>query len=321
MGNFPNITHLIIASENFTQLPALNVKLEKLKKLDASHNKITELNKSLSFFKHTPNIGGVDLSSNNLTNLDYHVISQLQNLASLNLSDNQIITIDMSINIKNSIQYAHFDKLLNFDISHNRLTSADKVIEMIGTNLVILNISSNPIRKIDTLAFSKFGDLKELNLRHTNLTESNFNATKIEIFDESNNSIVLNGSMEYDLHPNNNQVVDICMIYKNLSNIERVFISNELQNKSKDQCKSGTTKLEEVEEEKLEEIPSIVVFGMILALIVFVILAFIAIKSDRKEKMRRQGNLSVIYRNDARDTVVSLVGLDDDKQLLMESYN
>lgn len=319
MGNFPNITHLIIASENFTQLPALNVKLQKLKKLDASHNKITELNKSISFFKHTPNIKGVDLSSNNLTNLDYHVISQLQNLASLNVSDNQIITIDMSININNSIQYAHFDKLLNFDISHNRLTSADKVIEMIGTKLVILNISSNPIRKIDTLAFSKFGDLKELNLRCTNLTESNFNATKIEIFDKSNNSIVLNGSMEYDLHPNNNQVVDICMIYKNLSNIERVFILNELQNQSKEQCKSGTTKLEE--EEKLEEIPSIVVFDMILALIVFVILAFIAIKSDRKEKMRRQENLSVIYRNDARDTVVSLVGLDDDKQLLMESYN
>lgn len=300
------------------QLPALNVELEKLEQLDASHNNITELDKSLSFFEYTPNIEGVDLSSNNLTNLDYHAITRLRNLTSLNVSYIRIITIDMSLNINNSIQYAYFDKLRDFDISHNRLTSADKVIEMIGTNLVILNISSNPIRKIDTVAFFKFNALKELNLRCTNLTELNFNATKIEIFDKSNNSVVLNGTIEYELYSNDSQVVDICTIYKNFSNIERVFISNESQNKSKEQCKSETTKHNE---DKLEEISTIVVFSMILALFLFAILAFIAITSDRKEKMRRLGNLSVIYRHDARGTVLSFVGLDDDKQLLMEPYN
>lgn len=316
MGNFSNITHLIIKSDNFVQLPTLNMELKKLEKLDASHNNITGLNKSLSFFEHTPNIEEVDLSSNSLTNLDYHAISRLRNLTSLNLSYNRIITIDMSININNSTQYAHFDKLRYFDISHNRLTSADKVIGMIGTNLDILNISSNPIQRIDTLAFSKFNALKELNLRCTNL---NLNETKIEIFDQSNNSIALNATMEYS---NNNQVLDICTLYKNLSKIERVFISNELQNKSKEQCESETTKHEEQTRgnpiDNHEEIPMIVVFGMILALFVFVIVAFIAIKSNQKGKIRRLGNLSVIYRHNARGTALSLVGLDDDKQPLME---
>lgn len=305
MENFSNITHLIIKSDNFVQLPTLNMELKKLEKLDASHNKITGLNTSLSFFEHTSNIEEVDLSSNSLTNLDYHAISRLRNLTRLNLSYNGIITIDLSINISNSIQYAHFDKLRYFDISHNRLTSADKVIEMIGTNLEILNISSNPIQKIeiDSSAFSKFKDLKELNL----------NATKIEIFYEYNNSIALNATMEYST---NSQVVDICTLYKNFSNIERVFISNELQNKSKEQSESETMKHKE--EDELEVAPMIVVFGMLLALFLFVIIAFIAIKSNQKGKIRRLGNLSVIYRNDARGTVLSLVGLDDDKQPLIE---
>lgn len=321
MQKISNITHLIIASDNFERLPALKVELKELKKLDASHNNITELNESSSFFEHTPNIEDVDLSSNNLTNVDYHAIYRLQNLTSLNLSCNQIITIEMSITINNSIQYARFDKLHDFDISHNQLTSADQVIEMNGTNLVILNLSSNPIQKIELQAFSKFSALKELNLCDTNLTELNFNATEIDILDEFNNSIVLNDTLEYE----------VCTIHKNLSNIERVFIPNKLENKSKEQSKSEKKRLEDktmqpptkkivpVDENKRDEITMRVVIGMILALVLFAILAFIVIKSDKKAKMRRQTNLSVVYRHDARGTVLSFVGLDDDKQLLMES--
>lgn len=146
--------------------------------LDISSNEISELNKDL--FKRTPNLASLNASKNNLTQIPQGFLSDAKNLTQLNLSCNEISEIgskaipsvqmlDLSnnhLNELNVVSFEGFDKLENLMLSHNSLSEIPPMITKTAHKLANMDLSFN---KIAYFQFPAAPNLTTLNLSHNKL--------------------------------------------------------------------------------------------------------------------------------------------------------
>ena len=143
----------------------------------------------------------LDLSDNQLTEIP-EVISNLSQLQSLNLSDNQLTEIPGAI--------ANLSQLQKLDLSHNRIREILDAITNF-TQLQYFGLSHNQIREIPE-AIAKLDQLDELNISHNQITELPNGITNI--------------SQLRFLNLDNNQIREIPEAIANLPQLDFLHLSD-----------------------------------------------------------------------------------------------
>lgn len=131
---FQNVKFLDISHSGFGSLNWFDLRLDGLEKINASHNKITEI--STGFFNKMPNLIEVDLSHNAIEKIESNLFEGAPKLQQIHLAHNKIP----------SLEGDHFGKMkdLKFlDLSNNSLTdvprafpdSEDLIVNMQNTKI------------------------------------------------------------------------------------------------------------------------------------------------------------------------------------------
>jgi len=131
-------------------------------------------NISSLFFRNVPNVQYLGLHDTSIRNIGSE-FKYLTNLQTLNLSRNQIETVDKDF-VKKGIKV--------LDLSNNKLT--DIVVEEGMDQLNVLNVSGN---QLDNLPINKFPNLIQLVANHNKFTEYSFNSTNLQSLDISQNQL------------------------------------------------------------------------------------------------------------------------------------
>lgn len=129
--------------------------LEKLFGISINNSKIEDYGK-LKELKYLTNL---EIFDNDLTDLSF--IKELSNIEYLSLSDNKIT--DLSV-----FNDASLDQLFSLNLSNNHIRSLDG-IKGLKDNLMMLDVSRNPLESIADLA--DFNELTELNLEKTSVDD------------------------------------------------------------------------------------------------------------------------------------------------------
>ena len=185
---FNNLKNLIFKNceldDNNTNL--LNhIITTNLEKLDLSFNNLHELN--IIFTEKTENLQNLDLSHNNIINLSQFAESKLNNLINLNLTYNNISDIECLG------KKTHFNNLEELNLSNNNISDINTLIENDKLiNLKKLNLNYNNISNVSSLSKNKLSNLIELDLsfnkiENIDFIELNSNLDNIEKIDLSNN--------------------------------------------------------------------------------------------------------------------------------------
>jgi len=157
LGNLTNLTNLVLKGNTLTCLPDSLGKLVKLKLLDVSKNLLTDipdisgleqlttLNLSLNKLTRFPDIGldkclkmsSMDLSVNDLKDIEMLESAHLELLAELNLSRNEIPALSPKIQ-------TNWPAIKKLDLAHNKLNALPALL---GDCLKLkeLNILNNPL--------------------------------------------------------------------------------------------------------------------------------------------------------------------------------
>jgi Leucine-rich repeat (LRR) protein len=178
IGNFKNLSRLILKSNSLISVPNEIGNLTILTTLDLNRNNLNEIPPAIGKLK---NLTKLDLGDNNLTLLPSE-IGSLKNLNVLNISKNHLISLPPEIQ--------NFSSLLELNLSNNDLVAVPMEIWNLK-NLSILKLNNNNL----TLLAPEFGNLlnlKELDLTNnqlTNIPKEIGNLKKLTILDLSNNDI------------------------------------------------------------------------------------------------------------------------------------
>ncbi|KAL4470234.1 hypothetical protein ABPG74_011845 [Tetrahymena malaccensis] len=238
------IEQLDISCNNIEDLTILSIC--KLKKLDASNNKIKQVHL-------IGEIDNLDLTNNQLSQLSLNEEEQnILKIKHLKAKKNQLVEIpqishknllklDVSYNQVKTIksQQQIYDILQNLDLSNNQIQSCDGLFQSISfPKLEILNLSSNFIESIEQ-NLDNFQNLKNLNLSKNSIDSIDILFTqpsRLEIIDLSFNNLV--SLTRQQINPQNN--IKILKLKKNtltdsslnklnnLSNLEILDISMNL---------------------------------------------------------------------------------------------
>lgn len=109
---------------------------------------------------HFPNLEILDLSLNELYELNNHFFEDLTNLTDLILNDNFIRIID-------SYTFSNLINLRNLELKNNDLHTIDRQLFAGLENVEIIDLSGNPILSIDNKAFDSCLSLKKIILEKT----------------------------------------------------------------------------------------------------------------------------------------------------------
>ncbi|KLU70754.1 MAG: hypothetical protein RHS_3431 [Robinsoniella sp. RHS] len=142
-------------SKNFTEKDA-----EKIKRLDASKDKIKNKIKTLKGIGKLKNLTKLDVSSNNIKSLSG--IENLFNLTSLYADHNQITNINPIKNLFN-IRYV--------SLNYNKISSLKSIEKL--TQLESLDVQINKIKKIPDL--NRYTSLSEIGLKYNKISEEELN--------------------------------------------------------------------------------------------------------------------------------------------------
>ena len=142
-------------NKNFTEKDA-----EKIKRLDASKDKIKNKIKTLKGIGKLKNLTKLDVSSNNIKSLSG--IENLFNLTSLYADHNQITNINPIKNLFN-IKYV--------SLNYNKISSLKSIEKL--TQLESLDVQINKIKKIPDL--NRYTSLSEIGLKYNKISEEELN--------------------------------------------------------------------------------------------------------------------------------------------------
>lgn len=156
--NTLDISHSRYGSLNFS---AWNV--GQLKKLNASHNQLTEIPKRL--FREAFKLSEIDFSYNKIRRIDANAFENATKLVTISLSHNNISLVDESA-------FRNLTNLESIDISGNGI----QTLEMMSNNRKLKSIfaSNNPLLSIDCHTFTKMGAVSVF-LTWKNVSELNTN--------------------------------------------------------------------------------------------------------------------------------------------------
>lgn len=177
-----------------------------LEQLDLSSNYLGQLtSNTFAKFLHLTHL---TLSNTNLSlaataSTGSNPFHQLTELIALDLSDNNLATINFSM------LSSTLSRLIAFNIANCHITNVLTVLEFLSPSLESLNLAFNPLQSINTRTFQRFINLKALNLSHTHLKQFEF-----AIFFHQNQLTVL------DLSYNRWNDVDFSLFIRKLQNME-----------------------------------------------------------------------------------------------------
>lgn len=139
---------------------------KKLKELRLEHNPIQRFDKNLLWLLlHLPSVL-ITTSSEHLKELDTSCLEQKLDI------DCQSADHDVVFRVaENELKFSKNDieGLIYLNISGNCLQNVPEVIELLGSSIETLDLSSNFVGNLSENSFNKFDNLKHLNLRNTNL--------------------------------------------------------------------------------------------------------------------------------------------------------
>lgn len=134
--------------------------LGNLQTLDFSRTNVRHFLRP-KIFESLVSLNRLDLSHNELTELDAGVFYGLNQLSSLDLSHNHLKTIPLLVNVPN---------LQHLKLRGNRITAiVDNSFEGLS-NLISLKFDDNPLSRIEETAFQPFSKLVTLSFRKSELT-------------------------------------------------------------------------------------------------------------------------------------------------------
>lgn len=136
-----------------------------LEVLDLSSNRIDGTLTS-DVLKNVSNVKKIDLSKNELRQIDAGAFSDLYKLNYLDLSVNKIEFLPDEL-------FQPLGALEVLSLAHNRLQQISSAHFTSTTNIVYLSLDSNQLEHIDTTAFNHLGNLQYLHLSQNRLTEFN----------------------------------------------------------------------------------------------------------------------------------------------------
>ena len=152
--------------------------------LDLSNNNISDLD--FGCLDTFTKLRKLDLSNNCLEYLDLHLFDRLGQLQELNLSYNNLSAITVSI-------FVQLGQLQNLYLNNNRISSLNKDVFRYNLELTTLDLSSNQIHSLPTYIFATLRSLRYLYLSNNFISEiADYvleNNLPLEVLDLSHNNI------------------------------------------------------------------------------------------------------------------------------------
>ena len=164
---------------------SFNFNLRNLRILDISYNNLSNINKNL--FNDLEHLEELNLNHNFISILSSETFIGLANLKDLNLSGNRLVDLDQNTFRPN------LESLVSLNLERNRLK---RIIEFLTPTLKKLNLSFNEIEEYDPNALQNLVDLDSLHLDNNRLERILSN-----LFPKSN-------QLQF-LHLNGNQINEI----------------------------------------------------------------------------------------------------------------
>ncbi len=230
-----NINNIKISNNTFTDLVIdghSNNKLKTLNNITISNTKhtIEHFNLEYGYISDLLNLHTINIINNNISNLGLFYYN-INNLQILNLNNNKINNIDsdtfsalpnlqvlnLSYNNIDKLDSNIFNRLYNLhtlNLNNNKINNIDSDTFNGCTNLQVLNLSSNNINKLDSNIFSGLYNLHILN----------FNNNKINNIDSNIFSALSNLKVLY-LSYNNINKLDL-NIFRGLYNLNQINLNN-----------------------------------------------------------------------------------------------
>lgn len=195
-----------------------------LRKLDLSRNVVGKLNATT--FNRLIELTSLNLSNTFLSLPETNPFQWLHRLTVLDLSSNNMENVNFSI------LSPTLNKLSEFSAANCQIKDASQVIQYLGASLTKLNLRGNNIRTLNPQSFQKLINLIDLNLRHTYLSSFDFRELlqqrNLQILDISDNELT-----EMDLRPrgllisvlDGDDLVKVERLQQYLPNLEYIGIS------------------------------------------------------------------------------------------------
>ncbi len=163
--SLPKLRKLHLTSESIDNVDLDSFKnlsfIEDLEVLMDRFEHKKELIESFNCFK-----GLNKLSTNGISSLEKKTLTTLGNFVNLKLRN---------LNDIHSLTFEHANKLVDLDLSTNKLKQIDACLFNSLINLETLNLSGNPLERIESLLFKNLTLLKKLNLNDCGLVEIDAN--------------------------------------------------------------------------------------------------------------------------------------------------
>lgn len=170
--------------------------LHDLEILDLSNNNFQKI--SDACFVNNPKMKQLNLKGTALKNFNFHMFSPETKLIDVQLPSNSIEKLDISClnsncHFKYFYEEDYFKNIQIFKASGNRGQNIPTLLEKIGTNVEIMDLSWNFIEALTESMFVRFFHLKYLYLSHSEISEIESNAfskqSNLISLDLSNNNL------------------------------------------------------------------------------------------------------------------------------------
>ncbi|XP_045537529.1 toll-like receptor 3 [Papilio machaon] len=177
-----NLKAVYLQNNNLTKLSNSLSNARNIIYLDLSFNNISDLNDT--DFKSFSNLRVLHLAHNNIKLFNVPQINALSNISVINLSHNQISYVDLK----------YFKELISIDLSSNKISALNNTFFKNVDNLMSVDLSNNSIDNLPPGIFNNIKILKSLNLSSNHLNKLRYGSLqglhKTEVLDLSRNNIL-----------------------------------------------------------------------------------------------------------------------------------
>ncbi|KAL3085067.1 hypothetical protein niasHS_010136 [Heterodera schachtii] len=151
-GGSAKVHTLAMSNNALTEMPVAVRRLQKIKRMDFSNNRISHLYKFV--LNKLAHLSKLNLAGNSLESVESFVFSDCANLAEISLAKNRIQTIS-------SDAFAKCPRLRKIDLSGNKIQSLNKALLGLAS-LQWVNVSENAVEELEWAQFPAEAELLEI---------------------------------------------------------------------------------------------------------------------------------------------------------------
>ncbi len=174
----------------------------KIKAIFLNNNEITSIDSRGIRFKCLTTLKKLDLSDNNLTELDPKLFQRLPTLKKIRLKNNKLTYLDPQI-------FDGVNDLIKIDISHNLISNIDSKTFSHLSDLVNLNLSHNLIVSLDHSTFKGLQKVYNIDLSFNSLTSIEKDTYNLSVMKLDGNFLtkksIIKQNISIDLNENENK--------------------------------------------------------------------------------------------------------------------